>query len=78
MATSLLSLLPAQNLEILLMTNPSATSFFIGGATYTRAQVLAAFNVVADSSNNNVKMVGLNGIQNPSSPQQVLLNSKVA
>jgi hypothetical protein len=71
-----LSQVPANYLEVLLLTNPSAQSFQISGVNYTRAQILAQFNTIADPSESTVKVVGLQTV--PSAPvAQVLTRAAV-
>jgi hypothetical protein len=60
MAANTLSLVPARFLEEKLLNDPTTAMFQIGGVMYTRAQVLAQFNLVDDPS--NVWAVGLSAI----------------
>lgn len=73
---SILSLVPANYLENLLVTNPNAQSFYVGGILYSRTAILAQFNASADPTENTVKTVGIASI--PAAPKtQVLVRADV-
>lgn len=61
MAT-ILSQVPANYLKNILVTNPTVTSFIVGGISYSRASVLAQYNGVEDPSENNSPVLGLQSI----------------